>query len=300
MVKAKKRVKGDTPKATDRVYHKAYKQAERAKNKERGNRRQSAIKRTQQTVKKRTENANIIYGVNPVFEALESRVPAQKLYLLQNATINKNLAKILTFTASLGIPEARVSKFELDEMTGNGVHQGVALAVNSYQYLPLSKALTNADLIEKNTNKKPTFIMLDSITDPQNLGAIVRSAAAFAVSGVIIPKNNAAEVTPAVWKASAGNLAKVPVIKVTNLHSTLETLKEHGYFAVAMDAKADVDIKNTGFAGEKVVLIMGSEGAGVSRLLKKTADIIASINTPSVESLNVSVATGIALFELCG
>ena len=145
----------------------------------------------------------------------------------------------------------------------------------------------------------PLIVALDSITDPRNLGAIVRSAAAFGAQGVIIPERRSAGMTAAAWKTSSGAAARIPIARATNLNRTLRSFKDAGFALVGLDGEADTDISNLPQASEPMVLIVGSEGDGLSRLVREACEVLVSIPiTAEVESLNAGVATGIALYEI--
>ena len=146
---------------------------------------------------------------------------------------------------------------------------------------------------------RPLFIALDGVTDPQNLGAVIRSAAAFGANGVILPERRSASVNAAAWKVSAGAAAHLPVCRVVNLTKAIESLKERGYYAVALDGGGSSLVGETGFETDPLVVVLGSEGKGVSRLVREACDAIAGIPISSqVESLNASVAAGISLYAV--
>jgi RNA methyltransferase, trmH family, group 3 len=171
----------------------------------------------------------------------------------------------------------------------------VAMEIAAYDY---ADALELLDRVSA-TGRKPLFIALDQVTDPHNLGAVLRSAGAFGADGVIIPQRRSADVNATVWKVSAGAAARVPVAKETNLVRTLEAFKARGCFVVGLDGNASVSVDNLNLADQPLVLVTGAEGKGLSRLVRETCDEIASINIrAAVESLNAAVATGIALYEV--
>lgn len=146
---------------------------------------------------------------------------------------------------------------------------------------------------------RPLFIALDGVTDPQNLGAVIRSAAAFGANGVILPERRSASVTAAAWKVSAGAAAHMPVARVVNLTKAIESLKERGYYSIGLDGGGDALVGETGFETDPLVVVLGSEGNGLSRLVRSTCDVIAGIPMSSmVESLNASVAAGITLYAV--
>ena len=194
-----------------------------------------------------------------------------------------------------GAPVFEVTKLELEALTQGAVHQGVAMEIAAYDY---ADALELLDRVSA-TGRKPLFVALDQVTDPHNLGAVLRSAGAFGVDGVIIPQRRSADVNATVWKVSAGAAARVPVAKETNLVRTLEAFKARGCFVVGLDGNGSVSVDNLNLADQPLVLVTGAEGKGLSRLVSQTCDEIASINIrAAVESLNAAVATGIALYEV--
>jgi 23S rRNA (guanosine2251-2'-O)-methyltransferase len=177
----------------------------------------------------------------------------------------------------------------------DGVHQGVALKVPPYEYAHPQDLLES--VIDK--GQTPLFVALDGITDPRNLGAIIRSTGAFGGHGVILPQRRSASVNSAAWKTSAGAAARIPVAIAPNLTSTLKEFKKQGVFVLGLDGGGDVSLPALELADRPVVIVVGSEGKGLSRLVREQCDAIASIPIASaVESLNAGVAAGIALFEV--
>ncbi|MFZ1385044.1 MAG: 23S rRNA (guanosine(2251)-2'-O)-methyltransferase RlmB, partial [Propionicimonas sp.] len=202
---------------------------------------------------------------------------------------------VLAFAADHGIPLLAATRGELDRLTGGGVHQGVAVQLPEFAYADAEDVLADAIQAEP----AGLVVALDSITDPRNLGAIVRSAAAFGAQGVIIPERRSAQMTAAAWKTSAGAAARVPVARVTNLNRTLKTYADAGFTVVGLAGEATVDV--SGFPGidGPVLLVVGSEGDGLARLVRENCDELVSIPIGSaVESLNASVAAAIALYEI--
>jgi 23S rRNA (guanosine2251-2'-O)-methyltransferase len=190
---------------------------------------------------------------------------------------------------------ASAPRAELDRMTDHAVHQGIALQVPEYQY-----PHTN-DLLGRATNgDRPALIVaLDGITDPRNLGAVARSAAAFGAHGMLVPERRAAGVTAGAWKSSAGALTRVPVARATNLTRALEEYKKAGLFVIGLDAGAEQTVADIDLASGPVVLVIGSEDKGLSRLVTQTCDAVVRIPmSVTTESLNAGVAAGIALYEI--
>ncbi|NYI71592.1 23S rRNA (guanosine2251-2'-O)-methyltransferase [Naumannella cuiyingiana] len=276
--------KGPTPKAEDRVYHKAHKAKLAAKKAAPARRNPKAT------------GAEWIFGRNPVLEALEAGVPVQAGYVAEGVERDDRLADIFRFTADHGISLLQVTRAELDKMTGGGVHQGVALKLPEYRYAHPDDLLDAAI-----TAESPGLVVaLDSITDPRNLGAIVRSAAAFGASGVIIPERRSAQLTAAAWKTSAGAAARLPIARATNLNRTLAAFAKAGFTVVGLAGEdGATDIAEVPGLDGPVVLVVGSEGDGLARLVREHCDTLASIPiTTDVESLNAGVAAGIALYEI--
>jgi len=237
----------------------------------------------------------VVCGKNPVVEALRAGVPATQIHLGQRLQRDARVAEILDIAARKNIPLAEVTTPELDRMAGpDVVHQGIVLTVPAYRYHdPIDVADRALD------RGQALVVAADGITDPRNLGAIVRSTAAFGGAGVIVPKRRSVGVTPAVWKTSAGQLSHAPVAQATNLTNTLKSLKDRGYFVVGLAGDRATPIGETQLGDVPLVLVVGAEGAGLSRLVRETCDLVVSIPLdPKTESLNASVAAGIALYEI--
>lgn len=189
-------------------------------------------------------------------------------------------------------PELR-SRQEIEEITGGGVHQGIALQADPLPRLNIEDILP--DLAEQSHS---VIVALDQATDPQNIGAILRSAAAFGASAVIIPDKNAPEVTASMAKAACGAVERLPFIRITNLSRTLDQLKEEGFWSVGLDGYAQNTLSKIDLKG-KTVLVMGSEGSGLRRLTREKCDFLAKIPiSQAVESLNLSNATAVSLYEI--
>ena len=280
--------KGPTPKAEDRPYHKAAKVKKLAQ--------KSAEKRAASTGRPprsgarnagRADASSMLMGRNPVLEALQAGVPARTLFLQARLESDDRWRESVRIAAARGIPVTEATRTDLDRMTNGGVHQGIALAMPAYEYAEL-------DEIAQGT----LIVALDGVTDPHNLGAIARSAAAFGASGVVIPTRRTATVTAAAWKASAGALSRVPVAQVTNLTRSLVSLKKQGFTAIglALEGVDGFGALPEGTLADPVVLVIGSEGEGLSRLVAETCDWLVRIPMATgTESLNASVAAGIAL-----
>ncbi len=289
--------KGPTPKAEDRPYHKAYrkrgpedpgKSPDRPKSRRPGM-REGAGRGTS------TAGADWVIGRNPVLEALQAGLPVRRAFVAEGVERDDRLRDILKFAAEHGIPLLQASRPELDRLTGGGVHQGVALQLPAFEYADADDLLSEA----LHADRAGLVIALDSITDPRNLGAIVRSAAAFGAQGVIIPERRSAQMTAAAWKTSAGAAARVPVARVTNLNRTLKAYAEAGFLVIGLAGDAETDIGAVPGVDGPVLLVVGSEGEGLARLVRQNCDILARIPiTSAVESLNASVAAAIAVYEI--
>ncbi|MDK8870533.1 23S rRNA (guanosine(2251)-2'-O)-methyltransferase RlmB [Corynebacterium macclintockiae] len=278
------RGKGATPKAEDRVYHAAYKRKQAAKRRASGAHDRFA---------KDDNQVELVVGRNPVIECLHAKVPATALYVAEGTKNDERLAEAVHTCADRGISVLEVSRAELDRMTGNGMHQGIGLQIPPFQYTQVE------DLIERTASApQPGLVVaLDNITDPRNLGAVIRSVAAFGGHGVIIPERRSASVTAVAWRTSAGTAARLPVAKATNMVRSLKQFQQAGYQVVGLDAGGDHTL-DTYDGTTPTVIVVGSEGKGLSRLVADTCDTIMSIPMAKwVESLNASVAAGVVLSE---
>ena len=296
--------KGPTPKATERTYHPAAKQAKRAEAKRDGVKRDGAPRNTttrvsssanSSSVRRSSGTSEMVGGRNPVVEALRAGVPAKALFVANRIESDERTREALKLAAERGLPLMEGSKTDLDRMTNNGVHQGLVLQVPAYRYAHPDDLLVAA----AKSGRPALLVALDGVTDPRNLGAVVRSAAAFGGHGVIVPERRAAGMTASAWKVSAGAAARVPVARATNLNRTLLALKDAGCFIVGLDAGGDVQLPELELATDPIVLVAGSEGKGLSRLVRENCDVIASIPmVGGMESLNAGVAAGVALYEV--
>ncbi|OYN92498.1 23S rRNA (guanosine(2251)-2'-O)-methyltransferase RlmB [Parenemella sanctibonifatiensis] len=275
--------KGPTPKAEDRPYHKAH-AAKVARD-----------KRAQATPKRDTQRSRSewVVGRNPVLEAMEAGIPVRNGYVAEGAERDDRLRDIFKIAADRSMSLLQVTRNELDRLTGGLVHQGVAL-----QLPPFSYAHPDDLLDEAITSDSPLVLVLDHLNDPHNLGAIIRSARAFGANGVIIPERRAAQVTATVWKTSAGAAARTTVARATNLNRTLQAYAKAGFTIVGLAGESDTEIAAAPGLDGPVVLVVGSEGDGLSRLVRENCDVLARISIDGIESLNASVATGIALYEI--
>jgi 23S rRNA (guanosine2251-2'-O)-methyltransferase len=236
----------------------------------------------------------LLVGRNPVVEALRAQVPATALYVAQGIDVDDRIKELVRTAGDRAVPILEVSRSELDRMTGGVLHQGVGLQVPPFAYEPFEDLLATA--LEQ---AAPLLVALDGVTDPRNLGAVVRSAAAFGANGVFLPERRAAGITATAWRTSAGAAARLPVSRVTNLTRSLKACQDAGFVAVGLDADGEADLYDLEAAVGPLVVVVGSEGRGLSRLVGQTCDLRVCIPMAStVESLNASVAAAVALAEV--
>lgn len=291
--------RGPTPKAEDRPYHpagkaKAAQERLRAARQRHGGGRDDRSTRSRGT--KKAETGELVTGRNAVLEALRTRIPATALYVAAKVEMDDRLREIISTAARRTIPVLEVMRPELDRMTDRDtVHQGVVLKVPpleaAHPMEVLDAVLDRGDV--------PLFVALDGITDPRNLGAIIRSVAAFGGHAVIVPQRRSVGLNSAAWKTSAGAAARVPVATASNLTQTLKEFKKHGLFVVGLDGGGEVSLPDLELADRPLVLVVGSEGKGLSRLVTENCDAIVSIPISSAtESLNAGIAASVTLYEV--
>ena len=290
--------KGPTPKAEDRPHHPAHR-ARKTGTATRGSAapagRGSAGARRIDRTGRPGSGPEWVAGRNPVLEAMEAEIPIKAGYVAEGAERDERLRTILKLAAARGTALLEVTRAELDRLTGGAVHQGIALQLPAYDYLHPADLLAAA----QDSDTAPLIVALDAITDPRNLGAIVRSAAAFGAHGVLIPERRSAGMTAAAWKTSAGAAARIPIARATNLNRALRSYVDAGLALVGLDAAGETTVGDLPTADGPLVLVIGSEGAGLSRLVREACDTLVSIPiTADVESLNAGVAAGIALYEI--
>jgi len=275
--------KGPTPKAEDRPYHAAAKR-KTTKDKPKPSRERSRERSGF------SFHGELVSGRNAVLEALRADVPSTELIVARSIDIDDRIEESLKLALKKSLPIREVHRADVEKISMNS--QGIALAIKPYQYSSLQEILQRA-------NHPGLIVALDGVTDPRNLGAIIRSAAAFGVAGVIIPERRSAAMTAAAWKTSAGAAARMPVAQVTNLNRAIEEVQEQGYFVVGLDGEASELISEMKVATEPLMIIVGSEGKGLSRLTSEKCDLVVKIPMRSTtESLNASVATSIALYAV--
>jgi 23S rRNA (guanosine2251-2'-O)-methyltransferase len=273
--------KGATPPASARPHHPAGKRAATAARKDQGRH-------------KKTDETEVVLGRNPVLECLRAGVPATALWVMLGAESDERLTESVQRAADAGIAILEVQKHDLDRMSANGLHQGIALQVPPYNYAHPDDLLRAAT-----SDATPALLVaLDNISDPRNLGAIVRSVAAFGGHGVLIPQRRSASVTAVAWRTSAGAAARLRVGRATNLTRTLKSWADEGLQVVGLDAGGNTELDDLDAKGPMVVVV-GSEGKGLSRLVRENCDAIVSIPMAGpTESLNASVAAGVVLAEI--
>lgn len=272
--------KGPTPKAEDRPYHAAAK-------------RKSAAKETRpRSPRVKTERpkggGELVAGRNAVVEALRAGVPATELIVARSIDVDDRVTESLQLALAAHLPIREVHRAEVEGLSGSS--QGILLAIKPYQY-------SSFEEITQRATEPMLIVALDGVTDPRNLGAIVRSAAAFGADGVVMTERRAAAMTASAWKSSAGAASRLQIAQVTNLPRTIDAAKKIGCFVIGLDGEADETLSQMRVAQESIMIVVGSEGKGLSRLVREKCDLVVLIPMrASTESLNASVATSIALF----
>ncbi|MBX3098677.1 MAG: 23S rRNA (guanosine(2251)-2'-O)-methyltransferase RlmB [Salinibacterium sp.] len=297
--------KKPTPKAEDRPYHPAGKRKaaserfEAAGGKRTGKKPETSDGRSRQARPagpKSGDESEMVTGRNSVLEALRAKIPVTTLYMAARIEFDDRVKEILQLANSRGVPILEVMRPELDRLAGfDSVHQGVALKVPPYEYAhPM-------ELLDKvvSRGQVPLLVALDGITDPRNLGAIIRSVAAFGGHGVIVPQRRSVGLTASAWKTSAGAAARTPVAMAGNLTQTIKSFKERGVFVLGLDGGGDTLLPDLQLAKEPVLVVVGSEGKGLSRLVTENCDAVVSIPiSASTESLNAGIAASVTLYEI--
>ncbi|WP_231155678.1 23S rRNA (guanosine(2251)-2'-O)-methyltransferase RlmB [Streptomyces sp. CNZ748] len=254
-----------------------------------------ATGRTQQRRGGGRSTSELVVGRNPVVEALREGVPASTLYVQQFIDNDERVREALQLAAERGgINLMEAPRPELDRMTNGLNHQGLVLQVPPYEYAHPEDLVANA----RDDGEDPLIVALDGVTDPRNLGAVVRSVSAFGGHGVLVPERRAAGMTAGAWKTSAGAAARTPVARATNLTRALEAYKKAGITVVGLAADGEAELSALEVLDGPVVVVVGSEGKGLSRLVGETCDVRVRIPMPGgAESLNAGVAAGIVLYE---
>ncbi|MDP5017260.1 MAG: 23S rRNA (guanosine(2251)-2'-O)-methyltransferase RlmB [Dolichospermum sp.] len=240
-----------------------------------------------------TEESDLIYGRHPVLTALENERSINRLWITTRLRYDPRFHHLILQAKDNGAVIDEVEPMRLDQITGRANHQGIAAQIAPYSYIELEDLITNAKAVTD-----PVIVVADGITDPHNLGAIIRTAEAIGAHGLVIPQRRAAGITSTVMKVAAGALETFPVSRVVNLGRALEQLKEEGFWIYGTAANGSEALQTVKFSGP-VVLVVGGEGEGLGMLTQRSCDVLVSIplqgKTPS---LNASVATGMALYEI--
>ena len=276
--------KGPTPRATMRPGHPAQRKA-------------AAQQKAQQrrAAAKDKPTAELVAGRNPVVECLRAMVPTTALYVQLGVDADERVTEAVRLAADRGISVLEVAKPELDRLTGGALHQGLALQMPPFEYAHPDDLLKAA----QDSSEPALLVALDGVTDPRNLGAVIRSAAAFGADGVLLPQRRSAGITAVAWRTSAGTAAKIPVAVATNLTRTLRQYAAEGLMVVGLDADGTITVDELSLATSPLVVVVGSEGRGLSRLVREACDETVSIPmSAGVESLNASVAAGVVLAEV--
>lgn len=323
--------KGPTPRAEDRPYHKAYrskKGADASSSKRVEAETRSAPARTSaagravagrtgaQTERgaraggarkgefvagrsgmgARAISGEVLSGRNSVIEALRAKIPATALFIAARIEMDDRVRESIAIANNRGIPLSEITRAEIDRMTGgDSVHQGIALQVPPYNYMHPSELLDRA----LSSGSAPLLVALDGVTDPRNLGAIIRSVAAFGGHGVLLPQRRSVGVTASAWKTSAGAAARVPVALASNLNQAIKDYQQRGVFVIGLDGDGDVSLPDFELWDRPLMLVIGSEGKGLSRLVQQNCDQVLSIPiSAATESLNAGIAASVALYQV--
>jgi len=279
--------RGATPPAEMRPGHPAQRRAQADA------RRRTDRDRSRQRAEEAPE---LLLGRNPVVEALRAQIPATALYVVTGdarTATDERITEALHLANDRGLPLLEVGKAEFDRMSNGALHQGIGLQVPPYQYAHPDDLLDLA----RDSGRPPLVVAMDGVTDPRNLGAVVRSAAAFDAHGVVVPQRRSVGMTASAWRTSAGAAARLPVARAVNLARALGSYQDAGLMTVGLAGDGDVDVHDFDGFTDPLALVVGAEGAGLSRLVRERCDVVVRIPiTRDTESLNVSVAAGIALY----
>ncbi|MDL5157618.1 23S rRNA (guanosine(2251)-2'-O)-methyltransferase RlmB [Actinomycetospora termitidis] len=310
--------KGPTPKAENRPNHKAYEGGGKTGKSGHG---AAAARRpsgptsrggpssqagpTRRRERDAPDGPQVVVGRNPVIESLRANIPATALHVAQGIDIDDRVREALRTAGDRGISVLEVPRADVERLADGSVHQGLALSVPAFEYLHPDDLLEEARQAAHLARTEPLLVALDGVTDPRNLGAVVRSAAAFGAHGVLLPLRRSVGVTPVAWRTSAGAAARLPIGRATNLSRTLGAWNDDGFVTVGLDGEVsttidDLDaVAGPDAARGPLVLVVGSEGKGLSRLVRETCTgTVAIPMAGDVESLNASVAAGVALAEV--
>jgi 23S rRNA (guanosine2251-2'-O)-methyltransferase len=286
--------KGPTPKAVDRTKHPAAKRAAAAAKRTAGT-GGGRSQRPKVPYKANRQISELIAGRNSVVEALRAEIPATTLYVAAQIDIDDRVREAITLATQRALPILEVSRQEVDRLTDGAIHQGVALQIPQYEYAHPDDLVARA----QDAGDAPLIVALDGVTDPRNLGAVIRSAAAFGAHGVVVPERRSAGMTAGAWKTSAGAAARLPVAQAGNLTRTLESYRKQGLTVVGLAAGGTLDLADLEAGGDPLVLVVGAEDKGLSRLVEQTCDLTVRIPiAAATESLNAGVAAAISLYEV--
>jgi 23S rRNA (guanosine2251-2'-O)-methyltransferase len=239
-------------------------------------------------------NNDLIYGRHSVLAALTSERELNRIWIISKLRYDPRFHRLIVQAKANGAVVDEVDYHRLDQLTGGATHQGIAAQVASHTYLELQALIDRA----KAAVEHPVLVIADGITDPHNLGAIIRTAEALGAQGVVIPQRRAVGITSTVAKVAAGALETIPVARVVNLSRALEELKEAGFWIYGTVAEAGQSVDTVTFTGA-IALVIGSEGEGIGLLTQKSCDVLVSIPLQgNVPSLNASVAAGMVLYEV--
>ena len=287
--------KGPTPKAVDRGKHPAAKRAAAATKRSGAATAGGRGGRPKVPYKANRQISELIAGRNSVVEALRAEIPATTLYVAAMIDIDDRVRESITLATQRALPILEVSRQEVDRLTDGAIHQGVALQIPQYQYAHPDDLIARA----QDAGEPPLIVALDGVTDPRNLGAVIRSAAAFGAHGVLVAERRSAGMTAGAWKTSAGAAARIPVAQAGNLTRALEAYQKQGLVVVGLAADGTADLASLDSGNDPLVLVIGSEGKGISRLVEQTCDLTVRIPiAAATESLNAGVAAAIALYEV--
>lgn len=236
--------------------------------------------------------ADLIEGRNAVLEALRSGRPIERVLIARGVKRGRAINEIQERAAAAGVPVEVVARADLDERSPRGAHQGVAAVAEPFRYATLDDVISATE-----GRDRALVVVLDHVTDPGNLGAVIRSVEAAGGDAVVIPRDRAAGVGPVVHKASAGATAHLPVARISNVAQALRLLADAGLWVVGADERADLDLWEAPLEG-RLALVLGAEGSGLSRLTRERCDMLVRIPLAGkVGSLNVAQAASILAFE---
>ena len=236
---------------------------------------------------------DMLCGRNSVLEALKGSRPLNKIFI-QEGKLEGNIKEIIRLGKELSVPVEIVPLAKLKALAGETPSQGVVAFAAPVNYYQLEDVLDLANAKQQ----PPLLLLLDGLEDPQNVGAILRTAAAAGVDGILLPKKRSCQITPAVIRASAGMAEHVPVVRIGNIVQTLDNLKKAGFWVIGADMQGEIYYEKTDF-NYPIIMVIGSEGKGIARLVKEHCDIILRIPMPGKgDSLNASVAAALLIYEV--